>query len=432
MITLSDQKAKWKFLDDAYNETGGFSDGSYLQKYSRETDDKYAMRKSVAYYINHTKPVVERYTGYLFKKKPKRISENELIKQSLDNIDLNGNNIDIFMQNIFKNAFLYGTSFILVEMPVDLGDSLQMQKEKRALPYLKELSPLNLYDFYIKNGFLEWIIFEFKIEIKEPFKKGTTETRYYFWSRTEFQIRDKDGNILEQSTHDLGICPIVPLCFGNDILGDTMCYEVANISKRIYNARSELDEILRGQTFSILAYHIPQGENTPTELKVSVDNALLYSGNEPKFISPSQDSASSYFTHIEKLENIINEVSLNPVNLSTKSDDTGIALKYKFENLNGKLGAMSNILEDFEKRVFEIAFMLLGSEYDFSISYPNDFQISDLNSDIANAQALADFGMPESWNRAKKKELARADLNGLDDDEMDEIYQEIDESKQID
>ncbi|MDA3046701.1 phage portal protein [Campylobacter sp. VBCF_06 NA8] len=432
MVNLSEQKSKWEFLDNAYNETGGFANGGYLQKYTRETSDKFAMRQSVAYYINYNKPIIDRFSGYLFKKKPKRLSENEIINQILDDVDLNGNNLDIFIQNIFKTAFLYGTAFILVDMPKDLGDSLADQKQKRAFPYFKELNPLSLYDFYIKNGVLEWIIFEFNIETKEPFAKAVSEKRYYFWSKDEFQIRNSSGDILEASQHNLGFVPVVALQFGSELLGDTLSYEVAQIAKRIYNARSELDEILRGQTFSILAYHVPQGENTPSELKVSTDNALLYSGNKPEFISPSQDSASTYFTHIENLENIIDEISLNPVNLSTKSDDSGVALKYKFENLNGYLNFLSNSLEDLERKLFDLVFKYLNSEYNYSVSYPNDFQISDLTSDIANAHALKEFGMPEAWSRAKRKELARADLNGLDDTEMGEIYQEIDEYKEID
>lgn len=431
MMSLSEQKAKWQFLDNAYNETGGFSNGGYLQKYSRETESKFKVRQEIAYYINYVKPVVDRFNGYLFKKKPNRYTQNELIKNIFDNIDLENNSIDSFIQRLFKTAFLFGNAFVLIDMPNDLKENLEEQKKARALPYFKALSPLNLYDFSFKNGRLEWIIFEFDIEIKEPFKKATMQKRFYFWSDEVFEIRDKFGNILERKELNLNICPVIPLYFGSEFLSDTMTYEIAQISKRIYNARSELDEILRGQTFSILAYHVPSNENTPNELKISVDNALLYNGNEPKFISPSQDSANTYFTHISNLENMIDKISLNPVNLSTKSDDTGIALKYKFENLNSHLNALSNILEDYERKLFEVVFKYLGLEYDFNVSYPNDFQISDLSSDIINASALKDFGMPKSWERAKKKELARADLNSLDDDKIFEIFQEINEDKEL-
>lgn len=431
MQNLDKLKAKWQFLNNAYNGEGGFSDGSYLMQFSREVDEKFKSRQNMAYYVNYLKPSIERFASYIFKNSAMRNSNYDLIKIIFDNCDNGGNSLNIFIQNFFKNAFLFGINLILVDMPRTLPSNLKEQKEKRAVPYFVEVSPLNLHDFSYKNGVFEWAILRYEVEIKKPFEKSEILTEFHYYDSTKFEKRDKDFNIIETIEHNLGLCPLLALNFSSEFLGDTIAHEIAEISRRIYNARSELDEILRGQTFSILAYHIPEGAPLPESLKISTDNVILFSGEAPRFISPSAENANIYINQIENLEKIITEISLNPVNLSTKSSDTGVALQFKFENLNGFLLNLAKKLEDFERRVFEVVFKWLKINYDYEIIYPSNFQISDLKSEIENASALSDFGLPTPWKVAKMKQLARLDLNGISDDEMNEIYETISDNAEI-
>lgn len=426
-MNLQNQILKWEFLKNAYNGDGGFGNGEFLVQFPREVDEKYKNRQKMAYYVNYLKPAIERFNGYLFKKTPYRNSSSDLINLIFDDCDNAKNNIDNFMQDFFKNAFLFGTNLILVDMTRQLPKDLKTQKQTRSVPYFIEISPLNLYDYSLKNGAFEWVILKFQKEIKEPFGKSEIITEYHYYDATKFQKRDGKFEIIEQIEHNLGICPVISLNISDNILSDTISYEIAEISRRIYNARSELDEILRGQTFSILTYNVPNGAEPPQGLKISTDNVLLYNGNKPEFVSPASANAEIYGAQIKELENIITEISLNPVNLSTKASDTGVALQFKFENLNGYLMALAKKMEDFERKVFEICFKWLNLEYDFNVSYANDFQISDLKSEIENAAALKEFGLPLTWQIAKMKQLARLDLIGADEEQMAEIYNEIDD-----
>jgi len=71
----------WTFANNAYKGSGGFSDGSYIDRYPRESDEKYKNRKEIAHYINLFAPKVNRYIGYIFKSTPMRSSNNTLIKR---------------------------------------------------------------------------------------------------------------------------------------------------------------------------------------------------------------------------------------------------------------------------------------------------------------------------------------------------------------
>ena len=429
-MSLAEAKSKWAFIKNAYFGDGGFSNGGYLDQFSREVDSKYNSRKNIAYYTNYLKPAVDRFKGYIFKKTAMRSSGNELIKIIFDDCDKNGNSIDIFISKVFENAFLYGLALVMVDMPKELGASLKEQKESRALPYFKNISPLNLYDYELDNGVFKWVILENLKEIKEPFKASKSIKEYHYIDSSKFEKRDESFKIIESYEHNLGITPVFALSFGSDLLAGSICYDIARISRRIYNARSELDEILRGQTFSILTYNATQNAR-PDQLKVSTDNCLLYYDKPPAFISPSGDSATIYMSQIEKLEGIIEQISLDPASFSTRANDSGAALKFKFENLNSQLNTFARGLENFERVLFECVFRWLGVEYDFSCAYAKDYQIDDLSSQIEIAAALKELGMPISWENAKKKELVNLDLLNIDDEQKNEIYSEIDTLKNI-
>lgn len=430
-MDLIAKKQVWEFLLNSYYQKGGFKDGGYLVQFPREGDKKFKSRKDCAFYVNYTKEVIERFSSYLFKKPIVRNSNNDFLKMIFDDADFGGNSVDIFIQKLFKKSFLLGTGLVLIDMPKIISKDLKAQKQNREAPYFVDISLLDVYDFSFKNGKFEWIIFKFEIEEKTPFLNSKKRFEYHYWDALKFERRDENKNKIEEFTHNLGICPVIVLNLADGLFENSICCEISEISKRIYNARSELDEILRGQTFSVLAYHTPPDAVIPTEdIEISVNNVLLYQGNKPEFISPSEANAKIYMELIQSLESKISEIGLNPINFSSRSNDSGAALKFKFESLNAMLLKISNNLEDFERRIFDCVNRWLKiKDWDFSVSYPCDFSISDLQNDIQTALAMEEFGMPISWKKSKQKELARLDLAGLDSDEMNEIYDEIEQNQ---
>jgi len=428
-MTIDTAKQRWTLIDEALSGLGGFSDGSHLVQFPREVDTKYEARKSLAYYIDYLSPVVSRFGSYLFKRKALRKSDNDLLTLILDNADNGNNSLDVIMKNFFESAFAKGCMLLMVDMPRELPNTLKEQKETRAVPYVTPIDPSAIYDYKLTNNAFEWVILSYEVETKAPFEKATIATEYHYWDGSVFERRDKDFGVIETIEHGLGICPVLFFTLGS-FPHVSMCYNLADITKRIYNARSELDEILRGQTFSLLTYHAPDGSVKPDELKISVDNVLLYANSAPEFIAPSSSPASTYQELIKELEELIDAIGMNPINASSQSQDTGIALQFKLETLNSTLLSMARKLEDFERRIFDVACRWLDIQYDYDVIYPKDFSIADLKTEIENTTALKSLGMPQSWENAKKQELARLDLAGVDDDTLDTIFDDINSQTQ--
>ena len=150
----------WKFANEAFLGSGGFSNGNYLDKYPRESEEKYQERQKIAYYENMFAPKINRYIGYLFKQTPTRTSNNNLIKKIFDDVDNRGNNIDVFMSNFAKNAKIRGVNLLLVDMPKILPDNLKEQIEQRKLPYFVEILPERVIEFKLDEfGKFEYVMF---------------------------------------------------------------------------------------------------------------------------------------------------------------------------------------------------------------------------------------------------------------------------------
>jgi len=416
----------YKFIDEAYRGSGGFSDGSYIDKFPRESDEKYTERKKIAYYSNLFVSKVNRYVGYLFKTAPIRTSSNRLIRTIFDDIDNRGNSIDVFMSSFAKNAKALGSNLVLIDMPKDMPTNLKEQIDSRSLPYLVEIKPHRVVKYKLdKYGKFEYIAYSDTIDNSTYTNDDISEVTRYF-DKSMWRVL-KDDKVIEQGEHNLGICPVIS--FGeNGVFPDSGEFnQIAYLQKRYYNLESELDEILRGQTFSMLTVNADSPSDL--ELKLSTDNALVYGTGmtRPSFIAP--DGASTH-AYKDKIENIIDNINKISYDLSTNgSKESGIALDIKFQGLNGSLSNFAMRLEDFEIRVFDVICRYLGINNDITIDYPKVFSIVDVEKEItilSDIKALG-YSLP-NYEKLKLMQIISNDLNSVGIEDMDAIKVEIEDS----
>lgn len=145
-MDLSTATKIWEFANEAYEGSGGFLTGEYIDKYPRESDEKYEERQKIAYYTNIFASKINRYTGYLFKQTPTRNSGNNLIRMIFDDVNNKGDSIDVFMSNFAKHAKVRGVNLLLVDMPKNIPATLAEQIQTRSLPYFTEIAPERLFN----------------------------------------------------------------------------------------------------------------------------------------------------------------------------------------------------------------------------------------------------------------------------------------------
>jgi len=400
---------------------------THLVPFPRESQEKFAGRNHVAWHTTDLMDACERFAGYLATKTPERGGlEHELLKTMADDLDGMGNNQDVFWSAFTVQAKARGTMFLLVDMdPLEVG-TMADQIARRMVPSCTMISPEDVDDFQVgPDGKIDWIEFDRSMRLDGKYTRVTWRFDRSGWSAR------KGEDILVSGEHPCGECPV--LIFTES--GRFPCYgqfsQLADLSHRLFNARSELDEILRSQTYSILAY--PRPDNQAVDIDqivatVGTSNMLEYYGsNAPEYVAPPNGPADTYFRLIEYLEAKIKTVSLNVE--SPDQLESGLALQMRFQALNAALSKWAGRMEDLELRMWTLAVRWLGMTDAMipEIRWHRNYMLADVGAEISILQQMQAGGMPRKATAAQMKRITSIQFGGLDQNRLDEITAEIDE-----
>jgi len=427
--SLAEYQKMWLLAYEAYKGIGGFANGAYLDKYTRESDDKYENRQKVAYYTNLVAPNLNRYVGYIFKNPPTRVVNNKLLTTFIDDCDNASNSLDVFMSNTALEVKIRGVGLVLVDMPETLtSTTLEEQLNNREIPYLKFIPPENVVDFKLdKFGKFEFISFYDTMTDPDDLTQEIQVVRYF--DKIGWKVTDLADNVIKQGEHALQKCPIVLISETGDFLDTGEFTQVAQLAKRHYNLNSELDELLRGQTFSILTIQTDIAPDSEAEINIGTDNALFYGQglDRPDFIAPSADPATTYMNKIKEIEKTIDRIMYN-IN-TNEARESGISLQMKFQGLNSSLSKFASRLEDAERRIFEIACDWLGIPYDYDIVYNKEFDITDITKELSVLEGIRELGYDiPTYEKLKMQKIIANDLGSLDPETAAQIFAEIEDN----
>jgi hypothetical protein len=425
--------ARYQFIAAALNGNGVFRPGvsadhvssTALIKYPRESEAKFARRNEVAWYENHLRAACQRFIGYIAKKPPLRMIGNPLLEAFADDCDWRGNSLDVFWQHFMIDAKARGAMLLLVEGPANEAATLADQMDSRAVPYLVPILPESVLKYET-----DWRGQISLVEINttwqgKPAVKGWDTTRW--WVR----IGEK---IMAEDEHNLGLCPVVAFSESGNFphVGDFA--QIADISKRLFNARSELDEILRAQTFSLLVMNydaaIPGARDSleSAVAQIGTSNALVTPGTTAEFIAPPSGPADIYLKTIAQLEAAIDRVGLNIEIPAENNQQSGVALTIRFQALNGALTSFARQMEDFERRVWAVACRWLDLPLErVTVEWSKDYALADLKQELETLGAMQLSAFPDAAVRQQQKQIANLVFATASPDTQQEIIDAIDE-----
>lgn len=390
-----------------------------LVRYPREGVEKYARRAQIAWYENHMSSACDRFVGYIAKKSASRSSDNELFKIILNDANWRGDSMEVFLNSFMFNAKARGSGLVLVDSPDTDVETVQDQIEARAVPYLVPIYPEDVYDYELDiTGRFDWI----KINVIYNDQPAVKYFDKMNWSISVGENEIKSGE------HNLGECPV--LSFTE--FGDYPCIgnyaQIADISRRLYNAQSELDEILRAQTFSLLTYQIDKDETfnvSEVAKAVGTHNMLTYRGtNKPDFSAPPDGPAEIYLKVIDKLESSIKRIAM--IVEAPDKAESGIALTIRFQALNSALTAFAKRMEDFERRIWRLVAAWMNiDEPPVELVWAKDYALSDLAKEIETLAAMKLEGFPKSAIIAQMRIVANLAFSGSDQDAKDKIDEDL-------
>jgi hypothetical protein len=414
---------RFQFLADALHGTGGFRprttrgfdnqaaliSPTYLVQYPREGDAKFARRNEVAWYANDLGAACARFAGYLAKRPPSRQTDNPLLKAFIDDCNWKGDALNVFWSGFTVEAKARGCHLLLVDMPRAPGATIAEQLDARAIPYLLPIAPEAVAAIEVNE---QGLVDHCEIASADGTHRG--------WDVARWWVRQGE-RIIEEGEHGLDTCPVLAFA-ESEFPHEGEFSQIADLARRLFNLHSELDEILRAQTFSLLTYQVPpeQGhlfDATVVAGQIGTHNMLVHSGATPTFIAPPDGPATIYLARIAALEEKIRRIG--HLVEAPEQAESGVALTIRFQQLNSALAHWAGKLADLELRVWALVTRWLGLPFEsVSSTWDDDYAITDVAAELNTLAAMQMAGFSEVTLAAKRQQIVALDLAGLPDDEL--------------
>ena len=198
---------------------------------------------------------------------------------------------------------------------------------------------------------------------------------------------------------------------------------IAMTKRSIYNKCSWLDDILRNQTFSILAYPTAKAE----DLTIGTDNALAYppdARHTPSFIAPPSECATVLASQIQMLQEEIYRMAVVVNVTGVRTQSSGVAKQWDFEQTNQLLGSFAENISVAETELAELFALWLGMQFDYTCTYQKDFSVSDVTTELANAETAKGLNFGETFNTEVLKRVITSYLPDIKKDQIRAITEE--------
>jgi hypothetical protein len=438
----------WKLIYNSYVGGTVFKDANYLIKYPKESNFSFGVRKSRAVYFNQVSPIVDMVSGLILINQPARKIPKEL-NYLLEDISKE-KKIDEFMRIVAAHAFMY-TCAVLVDVPNFDREAIKTEKDRRdnkIRPYASLYLPFKIRDFNInqEDGSLDWVILDDSYrDHSNPLEAPKDVTKYTLWTRTGFRsfIMKKSGNqtAIEadeaETPHNVGYVPVKFVSWrddNNDFISESVCEDIAMVSRMIYNNLSYMDEMLASGTFKMLAYPSRDGD-IPENLKSGGVGNLgiipydIESSNAPEFIGASLADIDPF---VKAIEFYMAEV-LKKVGMST--DETkefvksGAAKKVDFQKMKSLLLSGGTVIGKLEEWIFKTSAAWLNiNNPEIKVQYTSAYNDEDLRTEITMLTELLVHPIKKLrvnvLNLIVKKLLA----NNLQPEVLDEIYKDVEDN----
>lgn len=460
---LAALRARYQFLAEALDGRGGFdpqvimqptagdprmlkpayvNGPCHLMPYPRESLEKYAARAACATYESHLREACERFAAYLARKTPLRTgADHPLYARIVEDADDCGTALDVFWQYMALQTLARGTMLLVLDMPAQRSDTNLAQSimgAERAVPYLQAVKPERIaaYTLDARGGFATIGIAD---NLSAP---GQVTPIVRHWDDAGWRItRGADPasqDIIAAGPHPFGACPVLALTeSGAPFPAVGRFAQIADLSMRLYNARSELDEILRGQTFSLLTYQLTDRDSieslSAATARIGTSSMLTYQGQQPGFIAPDSGPAQTYLARITELQTAIDRIGMAPQTEShpNASAESGIARKMRFELLNASLARFARSLQDIENKAWALIAHALGTAGSApACNWPTDYNLTDSAAELDTLLTMQQTGFPDEVLRAKRAQIVNAEFDGAGPEQLAALIAAVEQPAQ--
>lgn len=426
----------YKFMDDAYYGEAGFKDGTYLTPHMREM--QYTSRRQLSTYKNFVKPILDAMIDPIFADTiPRNLDQSSLFASFVTDTDNNGTTLDQAVSEIVHMVVRHGQAFVIMDnfTQDDMPATLVEARRDRVFPYILIKSALDVDSSKLdKWGNILSITF---LDVKTTVNKKEVQL-YRTWTSEYSQVMTKSGETYAPYAppviHGLGVIPVIPV-YKNPRRDKTkLCvtpphYDIARICLAIYNKESEVRDLERAQSFSILCVQTDRGGN----LTIGSKNVLFMPMDctiAPMFISPNPSILVGLMVNAEKMRDDMYKLAEQSGVTAVKSESSGVAEAYKFYGHETVLQKMSALAKAVDKAIFDLFCLYTKETPDYEADYPVDFAPGNISVEVDTLDKYLKQDLPPKAKALALQKWTRLILSDQDPDDLQEAIDEIEEANE--
>lgn len=278
---------RWEKMDALLGgtETMRAAGTTFLPQYEEESDKAWQERLSMNVLFNMTELILDSWVGRPFSD-PIVLGEDmpPAVRDLMGNVDLQGNNLDVFARNWFKDGLAKAVSYVLVDFPrvmteQELGRPRSLADDVResARPYWVHIPPENLIagtfeivdgrevpvhvriweESTAREGFSERVVQRIRqLDAGLKLPDGTsTPTTVKVWELIQRKGQKPKWEVVEEFPIKVSYIPLVPFYSDRDapMIGKSPLLDLADLNIRHWQSNSDQIRSLSVARFPILA-----------------------------------------------------------------------------------------------------------------------------------------------------------------------------------
>lgn len=443
--------SKWSLINTLLEGTAAMraAGENYAPMHPDETTEGYRNRMAGAVLFNMVEQTLDTLSGKPFSA-PIKLSEDipEAVKSLFTDVDLQGNNIDVFGREWFRDGMANAFSHVLIDMPKPQARedgtprTLADDRQEGVRPYWTHISPqcllfasssiesgyeilqhVRIQEFYTEmNGFAE--VERTQIRVLEP-----GSVKIY----KPVPKKEDEWFLEDEWETGLGYIPLVTFYANKKgfMLGKPPLEDLAHLNTTHWQSTSDQRHILTVARFPILACDAPQ-DYSDEDVTIG-PNKILYSAGKKYYLEHSGNAIEAGRKDLEDLERQMMGYGSEFLKKKTVAK-TATERRLDSAEASSDLSAMCVVFEDAMMQVLDMTadWMQLGTSGG-QVEVVKSFQVEETDPAIIEFMKY----LREKNDLSREKLIAYAKLKGFLPEDFDvagdwqQIVQEVSERSEL-
>nr|DAY50982.1 MAG TPA: portal [Caudoviricetes sp.] len=308
---------KTKIIDDLLGGTATMRKAAqtYLFQMEMEEPDSYRKRLECSTLYPALSETLSQMTGRVFFNPIDVADVTETVQALFDDVDLVGNNLDVFASRWFYSALAYGCSFALIDFTrVEAVKSRAEEKALNARPYWVHIKPHQVLGIKTARVNGKQAITQFRYVVNEQVEDGefgvkTVKHVYVYeigkvrkFSEAEGEFRFESELQLTAQNRPLDFVPVVPFITKRNELTNAIeppLMELAYLNVKHWQSQSDQDNITNIARVPLLAIY---SNDEVKQLAIGGSAVHLPTGSSMQFVEHSGQAIASGVESLKDLE----------------------------------------------------------------------------------------------------------------------------------